>query len=625
MAETRTAPAGSDTAAPRAQAVRWFGRRQLLRLLGKSSRTMAWLVAERDGAEQLLVLPRQQPSYHAETQAWLGEVRQAARLEHPRLSPVLDLGVQDGWPYVLHDLEGASPLSERLGSVGGAGIEVAQLAIPLLHGLAFAHEGGVAHHDIQPHLILVDGEGRARLAGLAVGCLAAAAQARELDPDASGERPGSLPPLDPRALRRTRAAAERDVLAFGLVVHRMLAGTAALEEADVSAAIARMPPQGREIVRLPWTGVQTIAEPLRTIVNRATDRQERQRYRSARTLARALEGWLATETSSAGGPLALLGDRLRHAGVLPAAPGSAERAVRLVSMDRERTNDLAEVVLEDLALAFEMLRLVNAAVGRSALASGGAVMTVRRAIAMLGMDSVRNAAHALRTWPGPLNEDAAAELARLIERSKRAARLALQIRPPGYDAEVCYLVTLLQNLGRLIVQYHFADDAAQIRRLMAPAPAARAGEAEEPGMGEAAASFAVLGVDVEALGQAVAKQWGLDDAVLTMIRRLPADAPVRTPEGDTAMLRLVASCAHEAIDATQLPAAKQGTALQRVLQRYGRVLELDVRGLSEALRRSTAGGSWAALTHADEERDAGGDRGRAARTTFGELNPAGRG
>jgi hypothetical protein len=49
---------------------------------------------------------------------------------------------------------------------------------------------------------------------------------------------------------------------------------------------------GREIVRLPFLTPRPVPEPLRVIVNRTTDRQERQRYRSARTLSRALEGWL---------------------------------------------------------------------------------------------------------------------------------------------------------------------------------------------------------------------------------------------------------------------------------------------------------------------------------------------
>jgi eukaryotic-like serine/threonine-protein kinase len=271
------------------------------------------------------------------------------------------------------------------------------------------------------------------------------------------------------------------------------------------------------------------------------------------------------------------------------------------------------VVIEDLALAFEMLRLVNAAVGRSALASGGAVMTVRRAIAMLGVDSIRHAAQALRRWPGPLEEPAAAELTRVIERSKRAGRLALQLRPAGYDAEVCYLVTLMQGLGRLIVQYHFAEEATQIRHLMQPVPPSREGEPEEPGMPEALACFAVLGVDSEAIGQAVARLWGLDDGVLSMLRRLPLETAVRTPEGDAAMLRLVASCANEAMDATLLPGPKVAAAMQRVVQRYGRVLEIGSRELADALKRSAQAVSWNAAPEREDQRTGFADLGAQTR------------
>ena len=99
---------------------------------------------------------------------------------------------------------------------------------------------------------------------------------------------------------------------------------------------------------------------------------------------------------SGGGPIALLGDKLRHAGVLPSLPGGGARAARLTSLEGGRTNELADVVLEDPALAFELLRLVNSAQVRGTQVAGsGPVLTVRRAIAMVGMDGVRHAATAL--------------------------------------------------------------------------------------------------------------------------------------------------------------------------------------------------------------------------------------
>jgi non-specific serine/threonine protein kinase len=259
-------------------------------------------------------------------------------------------------------------------------------------------------------------------------------------------------------------------------------------------------------------------------------------------------------------------------------------------MERERTNELADVVLEDIALSFELLRVVNSAQVRGAQLSGsGPVLTIRRAIAMLGLDGVRRAALALRDWPGPLDDAGATALQRLSERCKRAGRVALALRPTGYDSEVVYLITLLQNLGRLVVHYHFPDEAQQIRRLMQPAPAAREGEPEDPGMDEEGAAFAVLGIDIEAMGNAVARQWGLDDGVIVMIRRQPKATAVRTPESDDEMLRSLASCANEVMDALTLPAPRVAAALQRVVQRYGRLLGISLRDLQAALQVGPTG------------------------------------
>jgi eukaryotic-like serine/threonine-protein kinase len=573
---------GTDTpASPRAVAVRRFGRLQLLRLLGKSDRTMAWLVAEPPSDRELiLVLPRVQPANAAALERWQQATRRASRLSHPQIAAVVDAGVQDGWPYLAYDARDAAPLSERLSSNGLPGLDAAAWTVQLLQGLAFAHEAGVAHHDLQPYLVLVGDSGDVCLTGMAVAAVLGNAR----------DRPRADDTINAEALRSQRTAAERDVLAAGVLLQHLLVGQPALGEPDIGRVIDRLPAPGRETVRLPWTSANPIAEPLRAIANRATERQPRLRYRSARTLLSALEGWLQTESGAGGGLLALLSDRLRHAGVLPSLPGAAARAARLAMMERERTNELAEVALEDPALSFEMLRLVNTAQVRGAQVSGnGPVLTVRRAIAMIGVDGLRRAAIALRDWPGPLNDAGAAELLRLIDRCKRAGRTALILRPPGYDGEVVYLVTLLQNLGRLVVHYHFADEAQQVRRLMEPLPPTREGEPEEPGMSEESAAFAVLGTDIEAFGAAVARHWGLDESVLAMIRRQPTTTAVRHPAGDDEMLRIVASCANEAIDALSLPAHRVPGALQRIVQRYGRLLELGLRDLQAALQGRAAG------------------------------------
>ena len=525
----------------------------------------------------MLVLPRAKPAHAQARERWLEVVHRATRLNHPQVAAAVDSGVQDGWPYVVYDPRDDGTLAERLPAKGLPGFEAAALLIQLMQGLAFAHEAGVAHHDLQPYQILVGESGQLRVAGLGV----AAEMAPRVGDDAHS---GST---EAAGLRKHREAAARDVLAAGVLLHQMLTGQATLDEPDIGRAIARMPPDGRETARVPPTTAHPVAEPLRAIANRATDRQPRQRYRNARTLLQALEGWQATEGYSGGGTLAVLAERVRHGGAMPSSPGTAARAARLALMAKEHTSELAEVVLDDPALSFEMLRLVNLAQARSGrLAGGDPVLTVRRALSMVGLDGVRRAALAMRVWPGTLadaNGPAAADLLRLIERCKRAGRVAQALRPAGYDAEVVYLVTLMQNLGRLLVQYHFADEAQQMRRLMQPAPG-RAGEPEEPGMSEEGAAFAVLGADLEAMASTVFRQWGLDEGVLTMVRRLPAGGIVHAGSSDYEQLRTVAGCANEAVDALGLPGSRVAAALQRVLQRYGRLLNISPGDLHAALQ-----------------------------------------
>lgn len=559
-------------------AVRRFGRFELRALQGRSARCMAWLAWDpRAGQELTLVLPRRQPASAEALADALDRARRAARLAHPHLAHAVEVGEQEHWPYIAYDRAIGATLAEREAREGEAPLDVARWIAQAASGLAFAHDAGHAHRDLQPWLLALSDNGQLRVMGLEVCApLSEAPHAlAQTDSAASDQRQAS------------RAAAERDVLALAVVMHGLLAAAPALDEPDVGAALARLAPHGREPIRLPWDLPRPVPDVLRAIANRATDRHTRQRYRNARTLARALEGFLEVESAQGGSAYALLIERVRQIGALPALRGAAQRAARLAMMEREHTEELAQVVLRDPALCFELLRTVNSAQVRGTqIAGNGPVLTVRRAIAMLGLDGVRHCALGLRHWPGPMDEAGSRDLEHMLALAQRAARLAQALRPAGYDAEMVSLVALMQNLGRLVVQYHYPDEMRQVRRLMLPQPGAQDGEPDDPGLSEQAAAFAVLGGDIEAMGLAVARWWGMDDAVVHMLRRLPLGLPVRTPVGDDDMLRLVASAANEAIDTLALPASRQGAAIERVAQRYARTLELTAKDLITAMQAS---------------------------------------
>ncbi|MGN6525223.1 MAG: HDOD domain-containing protein [Burkholderiaceae bacterium] len=569
------APPTAAQAAPN-RAVRMLGRYQLLRLLGKSAQTMVWLGQDtQDESEVVLALPRAQPPDPDALGAWLARVRRSGRLKHPRLAPVLDVGEYERWPYAVYERGAFATWSERLGGKPLPPQELAQWCVQVLQGLAFAHEAGVSHRDLQPHMLQVDDGGNVRLLGLDI------ADSHSMAQLASDAGLGHEAAMDERRIQRQ--SAEIDVLALGLLMHQALAGAPPLDEPDVARVVGRLPPFGHEMVRLPWTVPMPVPEPLRAIVNRATDRQERQRYRNARTFERALEGWLQVSGDKDGGPITLLLGRMRSVGLLPAMPGGADRAARLALMAGGHTSELAEVVMQDFALSFELIRSVNFAQSQAGHSGSGAVLAMKRAIAMMGLDGVRHAALSLRPWPGALGEDGAAALGALIRRVKRAGAIARSLQPAGYDPDVVTLITALQNLGWLVVQYHFPDEASQIRKLMQPTVPDKPGEPAEQGMTAEAASFAVLGVDIEALGAAVMHHWGLDEGVQHMVRRAPPTGPIHVPSSDLDMLRLVASCANDVLDAASLGARQSAAALQRVAQRYGRALEIGLKDIQDAL------------------------------------------
>ena len=574
------APLIRSSSPPRA-----FGNFVLGRLLAKSELTMVWLATDsRTGTETLLSMPRLAPAGASSIGNWLLGARRAARLDHPNLAKVAECGVHDHWPYVAVDRRIGVTLEEWLAQHPPPSVEDAAAWVAgVLRGLAFGHDAGIAHLDLQLHHILINERGQASVMALAV----AAPETPEVVAVGPRSREGAAAPIEPAALRAQRAAAERDVLACGLVLHRLLAGVPALDGSDIAAVIERMAPRGREFVRLPWTTPHPIAEALRSIVNRSTSAQVRLRYRNARTFLGALTGWLEATADDEGGPLALLLDRLRTVGHLPALPGLATRVQRITSIESKRTDEIARHLLPDMALSFELLRTYSSArVQGTQIAGNGPVLTLRRVVALIGVEGVRLAANGLRAWPGPLDDSAAKALQAAIDRVRLAGHVAQALRPAGYDGEVVYLIAALQNLGRLMLRYHFAEEAEQIVQLMQPAPGI-AGGPEQPGLDQAAASYAVLGVDVESFGVAVARHWGLGEEILHMIRRLPADAPVRKPDGDADLLRLVASAANEVVDAaTDLPAKKVSAALATVAQRYSRVLRLNTRSIVDALQEA---------------------------------------
>ena len=168
------------------------------------------------------------------------EVTALESLEHPNVVKVLGHGELDDRPYLvleyvdggsLADAIAAGPLSpERAAAVGAA----------LADALDHAHERGVVHRDVKPSNVLLDGDGRPRLADFGVAQLDGSGTLT-----ASGFTVGTAAYLAPEQVRGEPVGPPADVYALGLLVLEAATGERAYPGAGVTTAMARLerPPE----------------------------------------------------------------------------------------------------------------------------------------------------------------------------------------------------------------------------------------------------------------------------------------------------------------------------------------------------------------------------------------------
>ncbi|MEM6991868.1 MAG: serine/threonine-protein kinase [Myxococcota bacterium] len=98
------------------------------------------------------------------------EGQMLARVHHPNVVAVYDVGVSDDLAYIAMEFVEGEPLAGWAKS-GVTAAQFRSLAVDLARGLVAIHGAGLIHRDVKPANILVDVDGRARLADLGVAKL----------------------------------------------------------------------------------------------------------------------------------------------------------------------------------------------------------------------------------------------------------------------------------------------------------------------------------------------------------------------------------------------------------------------------------------------------------------------
>ncbi|WP_127997586.1 HDOD domain-containing protein [Piscinibacter defluvii] len=215
-------------------------------------------------------------------------------------------------------------------------------------------------------------------------------------------------------------------------------------------------------------------------------------------------------------PVDALLDRLSRQPDFPSLPGFMPEVRRLARCDRARVQSLSSALLKDIGLSQRLLRLVNAAYYRAA--GAGHIVTVTRAIAVLGFEAVGRLAVAARMVESVARRSGNVLLREECLRAMLAGQIAEMLAEGRRDAEDAYLAALFRNLGRLLLALHLPEQAQALRAAVAPALWPR-GDAEE------AAARRQLGLGCSEIAQQVAGPWGWPAELLRAMWRDPAGLP----------------------------------------------------------------------------------------------------
>jgi eukaryotic-like serine/threonine-protein kinase len=222
------------------------------------------------------------------------EASSAARLSHPNIVPVYDVGLHEGQPYFIMRIINGQSLARRLADGPIPARDAATLLAPIARAMDYAHRHGVLHRDLKPSNILLDEDGIPHVADFGL--------AKRLDIDleltSSGAivgTPGYMAP-EQVGMGRGRIGPGSDVYSLGAILYQMLTGRPPFQAATALDTVFLVLEQDPLPPRLLNPRVD---RDLELIALKCLQKPADLRYPSAAGLASDLEAYLAGEPISA--------------------------------------------------------------------------------------------------------------------------------------------------------------------------------------------------------------------------------------------------------------------------------------------------------------------------------------
>jgi WD40 repeat protein len=222
------------------------------------------------------------------------EIEAVARLQHPHIVQIHEVGAQDGRPYFSMEFADDGSLAQKLAGIPLPFRRAAQLLEMLARAIHHAHERGVVHRDLTPSNVLMMADGTPKitdfgLAKILLGEPEVTTPGRQTQSGAILGTPSYMPP-EQAAGRNKEIGPAGDVYALGAILYEMLTGRPPFR-AETPLETLRQVLYGEAVS--PSRLQPHLPRDLVTICLKCLQKEPRKRYGSANALADDLGRFLA--------------------------------------------------------------------------------------------------------------------------------------------------------------------------------------------------------------------------------------------------------------------------------------------------------------------------------------------